>query len=46
MAYVKDDRSNLQTCAMTINLVVSCGDLDMVEPFDNFCFEYALSKVC
>jgi hypothetical protein len=36
MAYVKDEGSNLQTCATTFNSIVSCHHLDMVEHAQSF----------
>ncbi len=46
VAYIKDKGSNLQTCAMAFNSIVLCDDLDMVEPFDDFCFSHAILKLC
>ncbi len=36
MAYVKNEGSNLQTCATTFNSIVSCHHLDMVEHAPSF----------
>jgi hypothetical protein len=36
MAYVKNEGSNLQTCAITFNSIVSCHHLDMVEHAPSF----------
>jgi hypothetical protein len=46
IAYVKDEGSNLHTCANALNFVVSCNNLGLLEPFDGSCFVHALSKVC
>ncbi len=46
VAYVKDEGSNLQTCASVFNSIVSCGNLGSLEPFDGSCFGHELSKVC
>ncbi len=35
LAYVKDARSNLQTCTSTLNLVVSCVSFSMLKPLDH-----------
>jgi hypothetical protein len=45
LAYVKDEGSNLQTYANTLNYVFSCVSLVMMEPFDGSCFGHTLSKV-
>ncbi len=45
MAYVKDEGVNLQTCASTLNSIISCNGLGMFEPFDGACLGHALSKV-
>jgi hypothetical protein len=44
MVYVKDKRSNLQTCVQALKVVVSCGHLDTIEPFDGHCFGHTLLK--
>jgi hypothetical protein len=31
---------------MAFNSTVLCGNLDMVEPFDDFCFNHAIFKLC
>jgi hypothetical protein len=41
LAYVKNEGSNLQTCANALNSIVLCASLAMMEPFDG----HALSKV-
>jgi hypothetical protein len=46
VAYIKDKGPNLQTCAMAFNLIVICDDLDMVEPFNDFCFSNEIFKLC
>jgi len=38
--------SNLQTCVITFNLIVSCDGPSMAKPFDGSYFGHALSKVC
>jgi hypothetical protein len=45
-AFVKDQGSNLQTCASALTSIVSCNNLGLLEPFDGTCFGHALSKVC
>jgi hypothetical protein len=44
MAYVKDAGSNLQTCVIVLNLIMSCTNLNMVKPFDDFYYGHALLK--
>jgi hypothetical protein len=46
IAYVKDERYNLQTCENVLNFIVSCNNLGLLKPFDGFCFGHAFSKVC
>jgi hypothetical protein len=46
MAYVKDEGSNLATCAQALKAYVFCIDLDTTKPFDGYCFGRTLSKVC
>jgi hypothetical protein len=46
VACVKNERSNLQTCASALNFVVSCNNLGLLEPFDGSCVRHELSKVC
>ncbi len=36
IAYVKDERYNLQTCANVLNSIVSCNSLGLLKPFDGF----------
>jgi len=43
--YVKDEGYILQTCVNTLNSIVSCANLAMMEPFDGSCFGHALLKV-
>jgi hypothetical protein len=43
---IKDERSNLQTCANALNYVVSYNSLGLLKPFDGSCFEHEFSKVC
>jgi hypothetical protein len=45
VAYVKDERANLQTCASTLNCIISCNGLGMFKPFDGVCLGHALSKI-
>jgi hypothetical protein len=45
-AFVKDEGSNLQTCANALTFIVSCNNLGLLEPFHATCFGHALSKVC
>ncbi len=46
VTYVKDEGSNLETCASALNSIVWCNSLGLLEPFDILCFGHALSKVC
>ncbi len=46
MICVIGKRSNLQTCAITFNLITSCDGPNMVKPFDGSYLGHALSKVC
>jgi len=46
IAYVKDNGSNLHTCANALNFVVSCSNLGLLEPFDGSCFGHAFLKEC
>jgi hypothetical protein len=43
---VNDKWSILQTCASTLNYIVSYNGLGMFEPFDGASLGHALSKVC
>jgi hypothetical protein len=42
---VKDEGSNLQTCASALNSIVSNNSLRLLEPFDGSCLGHAFSKV-
>ncbi len=44
MVYVKDEGSNLETCATIFSSIVSCIDLNMVKPFYGFYYGHALLK--
>jgi hypothetical protein len=44
-SFGKDKRSNLQRCIVTLNVIVSCDTLGMLEPFDGSCLGYTLSKL-
>ncbi len=46
MADINDKLSILQTCASTLNYIVSYNGLGVFEPFDGACLGHALSKVC
>jgi hypothetical protein len=46
VVYVKDEGSNLQTCASAMNSIISCNSMGLLEPIDGLCFGHALSKVC
>jgi len=46
VAYVNNKSSNLHTCVNALNLIVSCNNLELLEPFDGPCSAHALSKVC
>jgi len=43
LTYANDERSNLQTCATTLNYIVLCNNLAMLEPFDGSNFGHATS---
>jgi hypothetical protein len=43
LAYVEDEGFNLQTC---VQVLKSCGDFDIIKPFDGHFFKHELSKVC
>ncbi len=45
MVHVKDKGFNLHTCAMTLNLIVSCDGFNLVNTFDGYCFKHTHSKV-
>jgi len=34
LTYANGERSNLQTCVTTLNYVILCNNLAMLEPFD------------
>jgi hypothetical protein len=38
IAYIKNEGSNLHTCANALNFVVSCSNLRLLEPFDGSLF--------
>jgi hypothetical protein len=44
-AYVKDEGANFQSCATTLTYVL-CRTLGILEPFHEFSFKHALSKIC
>jgi hypothetical protein len=46
LAFVEDEKSNLQVCENALISIVSCNNLDLLEPFDGTCFGHALSIVC
>jgi hypothetical protein len=46
MVYVKDERSNLQTCANALTSITSCTNLVLLEPFDGSYLGHAFSKFC
>jgi hypothetical protein len=46
MAYVKDERSNLQTCANALISITTCIALVLLEPFDDSFLGHAFSKFC
>jgi hypothetical protein len=46
MVDVNDKWSILQTCACTLNYVVSYNGLGVFEPFDGACLGHAPSKAC
>lgn len=46
LAYIKDERFNLKTCARALNLIIFYISLVMLKPFDQVCFGHVLSKAC
>jgi len=46
MVYVKDERSNLQTCANALTSITSCTNLVLLEPFDGSYLGHAFPKFC
>jgi len=46
LVFVKDEGSNLQTCASALTFIISCNNLGVLEPFDGTRFGHSLSKVC
>ncbi len=46
LTFVKDEGSNLQTHASALTFIVSCNNLNLLEPFDGTCFKHALLEVC
>jgi hypothetical protein len=46
IAFVEDEKSNLQVCASALTSIVSCNNMDLLDPFDGTCFEHAFSIVC
>jgi hypothetical protein len=46
VADVNDKWSILQTCAYTLNYIVSYNGLGVFEPFGGACLGHAFSKVC
>jgi hypothetical protein len=41
LTYTNDERSNLKTCATTLNYANLCNNLAMLEPFDGSNFGHA-----
>jgi len=46
IAYIKDEKCNLQTCASALIFIVSCSILALLKPFNDSCLGHTLSKVC
>jgi len=46
LAFLKDEWSNLQTCASALTSIVSYNNLGLLKPFDGICFRHAMLKVC
>jgi hypothetical protein len=46
ITYVKDEGSNMDTLATTLNLIVSCDILGLEESFQGTYFGHAFSKAC
>ncbi len=46
IAYVKDERFNLNIMTLTLKFVVSCDVLGLEENFQGTCFGHAFIKAC
>jgi len=44
IAYVKDERSNLNTLTFALTFLISCFALQLTCPFVGLCFGHAMSK--
>jgi hypothetical protein len=44
LAYVKKEKTNLNTMKITLNLIVSCETLGVVKSFQSTCFGHVFSK--
>jgi hypothetical protein len=46
LAYVKDERSNLNTVIITLKFIVNCELLGLEESYHGCCFGHLFSKTC
>jgi len=46
LAYVKDERTNLNTLTTALQLVVKCKPLELDKPHPGNCFKHVMSKAC
>lgn len=44
--YIKNEGANLGTMVATVNVIVSCENLGLEEPFQSTCFGHAMLKAC
>jgi hypothetical protein len=46
MAYVKDERTNINSLTDAFIYIVSCEPLQLLQLFVGFCFGHVMSKAC
>ncbi len=46
IAYVKDERANLNILTTTFTFIMSCEPLQLFQLFVGFCFGHVMSKAC
>ncbi len=46
IAYVKDERSNLNAMINALKSIVNCESLELKESFEGICFGHVFSKAC
>jgi hypothetical protein len=44
--YIKNEGANLGTMVATLNVIVSCENLGLEEPFQGTCFGHNMLKAC